>query len=100
MEAFLEEARRRDLPWPGIFGVFFYRSANPDTLQKLARFFPVPAEEITREFERGDAPEEICARTVRALLDVGVERVYLSNLGFRRAPDRLEAVLEVLEAGA
>ena len=98
VEAFLEEAERRGVPWPAIFGVFFYRSANPDTLEKLSRFFPVPAEEITREFGRGDAPEEICARSVRALLEMGVERVYLSNLGFRRAPDRLEAVLEVLEA--
>jgi hypothetical protein len=100
VEAFLEEARRRDLPWPGVFGVFYYRSANPETLQKLSRFFPVPAEEITREFERGDAPEEICARTVRALRELGVERIYLSNLGFRRAPDRLERVLEVLDDGS
>lgn len=99
VEAFLEEARRRELPWPGVFGVFYYRSGNPATLEKLSRFFPVPAEEITREFERGDEPEEICARTVRALWDLGVERVYLSNLGFRRAPDRLEAVLDVLERG-
>lgn len=97
VEAFLAEARRRGVPWPGVFGVFFYRSANPETLERLDRFFPVPAEGLTREFERGDSPEEICARTVRRLRDLGVERVYLSNLGFRRAPERRLRVLEALE---
>lgn len=97
VEAFLEEARRRGVPWPGVFGVFYYRSASPETLERLARFFPVPAEGLTREFERGDRPEEICARTVRRLADLGVERVYLSNLGYRRAPERRQRVMAELE---
>ena len=29
---------------PGIFGVFYYRSANPKTLEMLKQFLPVPAE--------------------------------------------------------
>ena len=97
VEAFLEEARRREVPWPAVFGVFYYRSANPETLEQLGRFFPVPAEEITREFEGGDRPEEICARTIRRLRDVGVERFYLSNLGYRRASERRERVLDLLD---
>ena len=31
---------------PGVFGVFFYRSANPATLAKLGEFFPVPVDPL------------------------------------------------------
>lgn len=94
VEAFLAEARRRGLDLPGVFGVFYYRSANPRTLETLSDFFPVPAEELTREFEAGATADEICARSVRALREVGAEKVYVSNLGSRRAAERLARVLE------
>jgi hypothetical protein len=81
-----------------VFGVFLYRSANPATLEKLRRFFPVPAAEITREFEAGAAPEEVCLRTIRALREVGVEKVYVSNLGFKKPEERYQALLEAIEA--
>jgi hypothetical protein len=58
---------------PGIFGVFYYRSANPRTLAALKGFIPVPAEGLAREFAAGATAEEICARTIRALLDAGGE---------------------------
>ena len=74
VEAFVTEARRREVPLPGVFGVFAYRSANPETLAKLRRFFPVPAAELTKEFSAGATPEEICARTIRALRDVAGEK--------------------------
>ena len=96
VEEFLEEGRRRGLSLPGVFGVFYYRSPNPDTLERLSDFFPVPAEEITREFERGDAPEEICARTLRDLRAAGIRRFYVSNLGAVRAPERLERILDAV----
>lgn len=99
VEAFLEEARRRQVPYPGVFGVFFYRSSNPDTFRRLSRFFPVPEEALTREFESGAAPEEICARTIRALRDAGVRHVYVSNLEGNRAAERLEGILEAVESG-
>jgi hypothetical protein len=95
-ERFLKEARRRDVPYPGVFGVFLYRSANPATLAKLADFFPVPAAELTSEFESGLSPEEICAKTVRALREVGADKVYLSNLGFQGVETRYRRVLELL----
>lgn len=97
VEAFLDEVRRRDVPHPALFGVFYYRSANPETLSRLDRFFPVPARALTREFERGDRPDEICARTVRALRDAGVRHVYLSNLDIRRAAEQRRRVLERVE---
>lgn len=92
VEAFLEEADRQELEAPGVFGVFFYRSASSGTLERLNRFFPVPAEALTREFEEGASPEEVCARSIRALRDAGARHVYVSNLGLRRAPARLRAV--------
>lgn len=96
VERFLTEARRRQVPYPGVFGVFLYRSANPATLGKLADFFPVPAAELTREFEAGATPEEICARTVRALREVGADKVYLSNLGFQQVETRYRRIVDLL----
>ena len=97
VERFLKEARRRQVPYPGVFGVFLYRSANPATLGKLADFFPVPVAELTREFEAGVTPEEICARTVRALREVGADKVYLSNLGFQQVETRYRKIMERVE---
>lgn len=98
VERFLEEARRRGVAYPVIFGVFFYRSANPKTLARLGQFFNVPAKEVTREFEAGLSAEEICARTIRALREVGADKVYLSNLGIEAAGDRYTAIIEALES--
>lgn len=98
VEAFVTEARRRGVSQPGVFGVFFYRSANPATLEKLSRFFPVPARELTREFAQGTSPEEICARSIRALRELGVEKVYLSNLGFKKPEERYRRLLDALAA--
>ena len=79
---------------PVVFGVFFYRSANPVTLETLGRFFPVPAEGITRDFATGAEPEEICARTIRELRSVGADKIYVSNLGSRLALTRLRRILD------
>jgi hypothetical protein len=96
VERFVAEARRRGVPYPGVFGVFLYRSANPATLARLGDFFPVPAAELTREFGAGLTPEEICARTVRALREVGAEKVYLSNLGFEGVETRYRRIIDLL----
>lgn len=100
VEAFLAEARRQAAEVPGVFGVFFYRSANPDTLVRLGEFFPVPAEGLAREFEAGATPEEICARSIRALRDAGADKVYVSNLGGQRADERYRRILDAVEEGA
>lgn len=97
VEEFLEEARKREVPHPGVFGVFLYRSANPLTLERLGRFFPVPAAALTREFEAGASPEEICARSIRALRDLGVDKVYVSNLGVQGADHRYRKILDALD---
>jgi hypothetical protein len=94
VERFLGEARRRGVLHPGVFGVFLYRSANPRTLRQLSSFLPVPAEEITREFAEGLSPEAICARSIRALREIGVDKVYISNLGFDRPDARYRRILE------
>ena len=82
---FIRTAERRGLALPGIFGVFFYRSANPRTLKLLNAFLPVPVDELRREFASGAAPEEICVRTIRALMDAGARHFYISNLPIARA---------------
>ncbi|MBP1634538.1 MAG: hypothetical protein H6Q10_1112 [Acidobacteria bacterium] len=77
---FLERAEARGVGMPGVFGIFYYRSANPRTLALLSDFISVPAEGLTRDFGEGARPEEVCARTLRALRALGVRRFYISNL--------------------
>ena len=60
--------------------MFYYRSANPRTLDALNSFLPVPMEGLTREFAAGATPEDVCARTIRTLMDVGARHFYISNL--------------------
>jgi len=100
VEGFLNEAARRGVSKPGVFGVFLYRSANPKTLERLGRFFPVPSEELTREFAAGLTPEEICTRSLRALRDVGADKVYISNLGFRGVYERYRRMVEAIDGAA
>jgi hypothetical protein len=94
VERFVRTAERRGLTIPGLFGVFYYRSANRRTLDALKGFLPVPVEELTREFGEGATAEEICARTIRSLLDVGARHFYVSNLPIARAQHVLATVLE------
>jgi hypothetical protein len=92
--AFLGEAQRRGLHLPGVFGVFYYRSANPKTMAILREFMPVPVDALREEFAAGADPVEICARTVRALLDEGARAIYISNLPLTRTAATLTAILE------
>jgi 5,10-methylenetetrahydrofolate reductase len=94
VEAFLSEARRRGLSLPAVFGVFYYRSANPKTLATLAGFLPVPSSELIAEFGGGATPIDICARTIRTLIDLGAKHFYVSNLPLRRTAQTLNAILE------
>jgi hypothetical protein len=93
-ERLVDEARRRGVVQPGLFGVFYYRSANPATLTTLRRFLPVPAEALTKEFGAGATPVDVCARTVRALGEAGARHVYISNLPVLNARATLEAIIE------
>lgn len=92
LDRFLDESARRGLDMPGLVGVFYYRSARRETLERLARFLPVPVEGVRREFADGASPEEALARTLRALSERGLEKVYVSNLDPRRAETRLRLV--------
>jgi hypothetical protein len=94
VERLIEAMRDSEPKVPVVFGVFYYRSATPATLKTLSDFFPVPAEELTREFESGATAVEICARTIRELRAVGADKVYVSNLGNQGAGRRLARVLE------
>jgi hypothetical protein len=93
---FLEARVSRGSGKPVVFGVFFYRSRSPRTLEILSEFFPVPAEAITAEFDAGASAEEICARSIRALRAEGAEKVYVSNLGERSAGRTLKRILDLV----
>jgi 5,10-methylenetetrahydrofolate reductase len=90
---FVETAARRGLAIPGMFGVFYYRSANPRTLEALKSFLPVPATELVAEFAAGATAEEICARTVRELRAAGARHFYISNLPLQRAALTLSKIM-------
>ncbi|HXW06603.1 MAG TPA: hypothetical protein VD833_15305 [Vicinamibacterales bacterium] len=93
VEAFLSEADRRGLELPGMFGVFYYRSANPKTLSALRDYLPVPIEELTREFGEGATADDICARSLIGLSEAGARHFYISNLPSARAAATLQRVL-------
>jgi hypothetical protein len=97
VERFVEEACRRGLSIPGMFGVFYYRSANPRTLGALGGFLPVPAAELTREFAGGATAEAICARSIRELARAGVRHFYISNLPLGRASSTLTRILSLVD---
>ena len=94
VERFLEAAGRRGLSQPGLFGVFYYRSASPRTLSALSGFLPVPVEGLTQEFAGGATAEEICGRSIRVLAQAGVRHFYISNLPLGRAALTLQRIIE------
>ena len=55
----------------------------------LSQFFPVPAEDLRRDFAAHITPEEICARSVHALVQRGVKNIYISNLPLATAVKNL-----------
>jgi 5,10-methylenetetrahydrofolate reductase len=94
VERFLAEGARRGLSLPGMFGVFYYRSGNPKTLESLRDFLPVPADELRAEFAAGATPEAVCARSIRELSAAGVRHYYVSNLPVNRAASTLKKILD------
>jgi hypothetical protein len=94
VEAFVEAGRSRQLSLPGVFGVFYYRSANPKTLEMLSEFLPVPVEALQQEFGSGATPIDVCARTIRCLIDIGARHFYVSNLPAKKTATTLTTILE------
>jgi 5,10-methylenetetrahydrofolate reductase len=90
---FLEAGERRGLQLPGLFGVFYYRSANRKTLDVLKDFLPVPVEGLVEEFGSGATAVDVCARSIRALTDIGVRHFYISNLPIGSAHTTLNRIL-------
>jgi hypothetical protein len=74
--------------------VFYYRSAKPSTLAALNRFLPVPVDALTAEFAAGASPVDICARTIRTLVNVGARHFYVSNLPLRHTARTLNEILD------
>ncbi len=95
VERFLAEGARRGLRLPGMFGVFYYRSANPKTLEALRDFLPVPVDDLRAEFASGATPDAVCARTIRELSAAGVRHFYVSNLPLGRAAVTLKRILQL-----
>ena len=100
VERFLELIGRRGIEIPGIFGVFYYRSARKSSLDTLRRFFPVPVREIEKEFEVEELrADDVCARTIRKLRRLGVRRFYVSNLPVADAAARLQTITGLAAEG-
>ena len=91
---FLAEVARRPVPMPGMVCVFYYRSANPKTLNILSSFMPVPVQGLIDEFATGATAADVCARTIRALRDEGVRNICVCNLPMHDAAGVLTAILQ------
>ena len=51
------------------------------------------AESALAEFATGATPIDVCARTIRSLIDLGAKHFYVSNLPIHRASAVLRSVL-------
>ena len=60
----------------------------------LRQFLPVPVEPLAAEFAAGATAVDVCARTLRAMMDIGVRHFYISNLPLMGAASTLNAILE------
>ncbi len=97
---FLEELQARGVRTPGIFGVFYYRSARRSSLETLQRFFPVPAQQLRKDFDEEKLhPDLVCARSIRKLRELGVRRFYISNLPVSDAQARLSRITRSASEG-
>jgi len=93
VERFLAEGARRGLSMPALFGIFYYRSANPRTLEALREFLPVPIDQLREEFAGGASADDVCARSIRELAAAGAKHFYVSNLPIGRAASTLQRIL-------
>jgi 5,10-methylenetetrahydrofolate reductase len=96
VDRFIDELDRRRVGVPGVYGVFYYRSAKPETLATLKQFLPVPVEPLLKEFHTGVSAEEVCARTIRYLRNAGARHIYVSNLPVSRARHTLAKITALL----
>ena len=94
LQRFLDEVARRRVPIPGMFNVFYYRSASAKTLTTLSRFMTVPAKGLMEEFGAGLSAVDVCARTIRAMRSLGVRHFCICNLPMQDAWSTLSAILE------
>jgi hypothetical protein len=100
VERFLSALDRARVSLPGMFGVFYYRSASPRTLRQLSGFLPVPSEALAAEFRAGASADTVCLRTLDALRSLGIQHVYVSNLSLPTAHLTLERLAAVTPGGA
>jgi len=94
VQRFLDEAARRQVAIPGMFNVFYYRSANARTLATLSRFMPVPVEGLVKEFASGATAVDVCAGTLRAMRTLGVRHFCICNLPMHDASSTLAAIVD------
>jgi 5,10-methylenetetrahydrofolate reductase len=92
VKRFLDELHRRRIEIPGMFNVFYYRSASPKTLNTLKGFMPVPVDALAAEFAAGASPEDVCVRSIRAIRALGVRHVCICNLPMDEASATLNAI--------
>jgi hypothetical protein len=97
IDRFVETMDRHRITLPGIFGVFFYRSANAKTLAALRQFLPVPVQPLIEEFGAGASAELVAARTIAMLRKAGVRHFYVSNLPIGKARQTLAKILELAQ---
>ena len=56
----------------------------------------MPVDGLTREFASGATADDICARTIRTMMDAGARHFYISNLPLGRAQAVLGAIRELV----
>ena len=90
VKCFLDEIDRRPVLIPGMFCVFYYRSAKPKTLEVLGTFMPVPVQGLIEEFaevrRRWRCVRALFARCGRSACVTSVSAICRCTTRRRRSP--------------
>ena len=85
---------------PGMFGVFYYRSANPRTLATLEQLPAGAGRRADSGVRRRQHARRDLRAHIRELREAGARHFYVSNLPLQRAAVTLNRILTLASAPA
>ena len=95
LESFLYEARRQDLTVPGTVRDLLLPERQPSDPRYPGSVPAGSPPGLTEDFAGGATAPEVCGLTVRALWNLGIHNIYISNLPVYGAPAVLKEVLRL-----
>ncbi len=90
---FVDTTERRGVTLPACSASSSIAAPTPGTLEALRAFCRCRSKGSTREFAAGATAEDVCAQTIRTLINAGARHFYISNLPIARAQRVLASIM-------